>query len=110
MASETAHNSSDHHVFDFKSFIRSYKERELLEKDIKSFVNAVSTGAVNDLQLCTWLCSVNEKPLKFCKLFFTFSFFSLSIKTHRNFVSCFSKLFFSDFGTPCYVKNVDMFG
>ena len=61
-------------AFDFKSFMRVYKEKQLQEREIKSFVKSISIGAVNDFQLCAWLCSVHEKPLKFCK-------FSLSRST-----------------------------
>lgn len=53
-------------AFDFKYFMRVHREKQ--EKEIKSFVNAIANGVVNDFQLCAWLCSVHEKPLKFCKL------------------------------------------
>ena len=73
MASEKSESAGQsEHAFDFISFLRKYREKELLEKDIKPFVHAITTGVVNDLQLCAWLCSVHEKPLKFSELFYQF--------------------------------------
>lgn len=69
MASETPETVSQTAVeFDFKTFFRTLREKELSRNDIKSFVESIASGVINDLQLCAFLCAINEKPLKLSKL------------------------------------------
>ena len=52
-------------VFDFSSFMKSknmIEDRQLTDKQLKAFIRGISCGAVNDFQLCAWLCSFAKRP------------------------------------------------